>query len=103
MSDDNAGMETLEDVIDFVKNEDFFGVVAIGLNEKTSHNRIFQFRPANVSLEEAIVWAMTSFLGGVVSLVGPKETVRLMSESVATVSDLMPYIIQDLNKNKTLQ
>jgi len=101
--DDDAKFDTIDDIVDYVKSGNFFGMVAIGLNEETSHNMIFQFRPSDVSLEEAISWAMTSFLGGVTSLIGPAETTRLMKESVARVKEMMAYIREDLNVNKTLQ
>lgn len=101
--DDNNELDTVADLVDFVKRGNFFGMVAIGLNEETSQNMIFQFREADVSLEEAIQWAMTAFLGGVVKVVGPAETARLLQKSVARIKEMTDYIREDLKTNKTLQ
>lgn len=81
-------LDTAEDVVDFVKETDFFGMVAIGLGDTATHTKIFQFAMTNVDMEEAVFRCLTGFLSGVTQLVGPVTAHNIILDSIKAATDL---------------
>lgn len=98
MTDDNSRMDTAQDVVDFVKGDNFFGLFAVALSEDKTENRIFQFQSTDVTLEEAIFRCMVAFFGGVTNTIGPISAGQIIAESIYAVSEL-----REQTANRVLQ
>lgn len=103
MTDEQRTLDNIDDLVDYVKSNDFYGVVTIGLHENIEGLKIFQFREADETFDSAMFLFMRTLMSAYISLTGPNNTLNVIIKSLASIKEFKPHLMAFNNKNETIQ
>jgi len=81
MAPEDIKLDSPEDIVDYVKQNNLFAMVAIGLNDDFALTRVFQFQYTDVPFPEAVTRCCVSFINGMEKIFGHDLAMKILAES----------------------